>query len=93
MAEVRPEVEVECEHCGREFVVTAPRHRKVTCPGCGARTLVPFRREPLWFAAVFGAALAAIAVPALTYRFVGPVPASVVAMIAIGALWWFGRRL
>lgn len=92
----RPEdagIEVECEHCGHAFRISRVRQRKEPCPACGQRTLVPLQRAPVWWLAVFGAALLAVAIPGLTFRFVGPLSALAVAVIALASLWMLGRRL
>jgi DNA-directed RNA polymerase subunit RPC12/RpoP len=86
-------IEIDCEHCGHRFAARRPPARKIRCPQCGGSTLVPLQREPVWFLAVAGCALAAIAVPGLTYRLAGPWFALPVAVLTLGAVWWFGRRL
>lgn len=89
----RAETKVECEHCGHEFVVGPPRKRKERCPKCGERTIVPLQRAPVWWIAVFGAAVLAIVVPGLTYRLIGPGAALAAAALSLGAIWLLGRRL
>jgi hypothetical protein len=49
-------------------------------------------REPLWWTAVAGMALAAIAVPGLAYRLFGPGVALPVAGVTLLTVWFAGRR-
>lgn len=75
------------------FAVERPRSRKVICPDCGIRTLVPLQRAPIWWFEVFGAALTAVVVPGLAYRLFGPSTAAIVAAVTLGTVWLLGRRL
>ncbi|MEY2982469.1 MAG: hypothetical protein RL562_2696 [Planctomycetota bacterium] len=86
------EHELECEQCGASFRVPVRAQSHVACPSCGVPISTAVLREPLWWTAVAGMALAAIAVPGLAYRLFGPGVALPVAGVTLLTVWFAGRR-
>lgn len=84
--------ELDCEQCGISFHVPARTRRRLPCPGCGAPISTARLSEAVWWAAVAGMALSAIAIPGLAYRLFGPGIALPVAGVTLLAVWFAGRR-
>ena len=84
--------ELDCEQCGISFPGPARARLSVPCPGCGAPISAARLSEPMWWAAVAGMALSAIAIPGLAYRMFGPGIALPVAGFTLLVVWFTGRR-